>query len=117
MPARLTDQERILRDTTEHHWQKIVTQIMDTYGWTWWHAPDNRPGRNGRVQNVRPGLPDLIAVRGKRLIFAELKRETGRTTPEQDDALAKLGETHAETYVWRPRDREEVLRVLAPNWS
>lgn len=116
MPTRLTPNERMLRELTEAQWQKVVTDVADAYGWTWWHAPDNRPVK-GRIQRIKPGLPDLIMVRGKRLIFAELKRETGSTTAAQDDALDKLGGTNAETYVWKPRDRAEVMRILAPGWA
>lgn len=36
------------------------------------------------------GFPDLVLVRAPRLIFAELKSEVGKTTPEQDAWLADL---------------------------
>ena len=115
MAARLTPQEKALRSITEREWQKTVTTLMTAYGWQWWHGADNRPV-NGRIQHVRPGLPDLIAVRGTRVLFAELKRETGKPTPEQVQALAALGGA-AEAYLWRPRDISEVRRVLMPQWA
>lgn len=115
MAARLTDQQKALRAISEAEWQKTVTVLLTAFGWRWWHAPDNRPVK-GRVQRVRPGLPDLIAVRGDRVIFAELKRETGKPTPEQVDALAALGEA-TEAYLWRPSDIDEVRRVLMPGWG
>lgn len=117
MAPRLTPSEKALRSITEKDWQKTVTVLMLAYGWEWWHGADNRPGMNGRIQTVRPGLPDLIAARGNRLIFAELKRETGKTTPEQDNALRVLAATGAETYVWRPRDISDIRKILMPTWA
>lgn len=80
-------------------------------GWKYYHAPDNKP-INGRIQKVIPGFPDLVLVKENRLIFAELKKEIGRTTPEQDAWLAALKETGAEVYVWRPSQLPEVIQIL-----
>jgi hypothetical protein len=80
-------------------------------GWKYYHAPDNKP-INGRIQKVIPGFPDLVMVKDNRLIFAELKKEVGRTTPEQDSWLAALKVTGAEVYVWRPSQLPEVVQIL-----
>jgi hypothetical protein len=117
MASRLTPQDRILRAITEAGWQAQVQQLATGYGWRWWHAPDNRPittaGGRRYVQAVRAGFPDLVLVRGHRLVFAELKRETGTTSPEQDEWLSALRDTgRAEVYVWRPRDLEHIRAVL-----
>lgn len=118
MSARLTAQETMLRSITEAEWQRTVQDMLTATGWIWFHAPDNRPGKNGRVQNIKAGYPDLTAARGDRLIFIELKRETGRTTPEQIKWLTALADTgHAETYIFRPSDVARVAQVLAPNWA
>lgn len=66
-----------------------------------------------------PGYPDLTLV-GKpggtnagRLLFIELKRETGRYS---DSQLVWLGALMAcdgvETYTWRPRDVDAALAIL-----
>lgn len=112
MPRRLTDRERLLRAVTEASFQRQVEALLTGYGWRWYHAPDNRPS-NGFVQNVRAGFPDIVAVRGDRMIFAELKRETGKVSPAQEEWLAALQAAQAEVYVWRPRDVEEISRILA----
>ncbi|ASR83900.1 hypothetical protein SEA_SHROOMS_19 [Arthrobacter phage Shrooms] len=117
MPPRLTDHDRQLRTITEAAWQKKVQDLLTLYGWKWYHAPDNRPGRGGYVQNIKAGYPDIHAVRGKRSIYAELKRETGKTTPEQDEWLEALSEAGHETYVWRPRDIDEVITILSSQWK
>jgi len=80
-------------------------------GWKYYHAPDNKP-INGRIQKVIPGFPDLVLVKENRLIFAELKKEVGRTTPEQDSWLAALKATGVEVYVWRPSQLPEVVQIL-----
>jgi VRR-NUC domain len=113
---RLTPHQKLLRTIPEKGWQGTVEDVLKVYGWLYYHAPDNRP-INGRIQNVKAGFPDLIAVRGPRHLAIELKRETGKTTPEQDTWLAAFAEAGAECYVWRPSDHAEVLRVLAPGWT
>ena len=53
-----------------------------------------------------------MLVKEERLIFAELKKEVGRTTPEQDSWLAALKVTGAEVYIWRPSQLQEVVQIL-----
>lgn len=117
MTARLSFEQQQLRAVTEATWQSTVLQIARLNGWRWYHAPDNRPvtARSGRryVQNVRAGFPDLVLVRGPRLIFAELKRETGRVEVEQQEWLDDLARASAEVYVWRPSDMDDVVATLA----
>lgn len=117
MAARLTARDHQLRAVTERQWQTTVEAMLRANGWRFYHAPDNRPGRNGAVQNIRAGYPDLTAVRGSRLIYAELKRETGKTTPDQDSWLADLAAAGAECYVWRPSDAPALGAILAPGWT
>jgi hypothetical protein len=51
--------------------------------------------------------------RAGRLIFAELKTQKGKTTPEQDLWITALQASNAEVYVWRPRDlRESIPDIL-----
>lgn len=119
-------------EMTEAELQNLIISLADLTGWRHFHAPDNRPsGNTGRVQRVTPGWPDLTLVRGTRLIFAELKTEKGRVSPEQEVWLAELaaiGQAVAflaeqaildgphpsiETYVWRPSDWPAVQQLLA----
>lgn len=109
--TRLTARDRLLRQVTEKQFQRQVQGFLTVFGWRWFHAPDNRPV-NGRVQAVKAGFPDLVAVRHGRLLFIELKRETGRTTSEQDDWLGDLATTGAECFVWRPRDLDTIRETL-----
>jgi signal-transduction protein with cAMP-binding, CBS, and nucleotidyltransferase domain len=89
---------------TEEEWLQQVRELARLKGWRIYHTRDSR--------RSDPGFPDLVLVRGDRLIFAELKREKGRLTESQRTWLAALEET-AETHVWRPSDWEAVIEVLA----
>jgi hypothetical protein len=68
------------------------------------------------------GFPDLVLVREGRLIFAELKRQTGRTTTQQDIWLKALQTCEYDDWqslmavkvvVWRPSDWPAVERALS----
>ncbi len=63
------------------------------------------------IQGDGKGFPDLVLVR-ERTIFAELKSDTGRTTPDQHAWLLRLKEAGEEVYLWSPRMWDEIERVL-----
>lgn len=90
---------------TERQWQQRITDLARLRGWRCFHPYDSR--------RSAPGFPDLTLVRGGRLIFAELKTDTGRLTVEQRgwiDALAAvIGVT---AVVWRPSDWPTVVQEL-----
>lgn len=75
-----------------------------TAHWTWvaLHSPD--------------GFPDLLLVRGDRVVCAELKRPSGKVSAAQERWLELLrGTGKIEAFVWRNTDDgweqiEEVLR-------
>jgi len=115
---------------TEVQFQQQVTELAEMRGWEWFHP---RPGRtlNGwrtpGSGTMAKGWPDLVLVRAgdRRLIFAELKRDAGRTTDDQErvmELLDRLDTAHGwislpgvprvETHVWRPRDWDEIEAAL-----
>ena len=78
-----------------------VVELARRLRWLVYHTYDSR----------RPakGFPDLVMVRGVRLLFVELKSEKGQLTSEQHEWMDALWEVWAknptlETYVWRPAD-------------
>lgn len=115
MAARLTDRQKALRLIPEKQFQRDIQKLLDIHGWTSYHAADNIP-RGGWIANIRPGFPDLTAVRAGRLIFAELKTETGRVSPAQLDWHEQLRAAGVEVFIWRPSDMEEILKVLVQHW-
>lgn len=111
---------------SEAAFQDQVVALARLYGWLHYHTHDSR--------RSAPGFPDLVLARAPRLIFAELKTETGRRTSEQDrwlDALHQIataldlqamrpGElvyapARIEVYLWRPSDLQAIAELLAGN--
>jgi hypothetical protein len=111
MAHRLSLADKTLRAISEKDWQKQFEQLALFLGWKYYHAPDNRPV-NGRIQNVVAGFPDCVLVKGNRLIFAELKKETGVVSEAQQLWLDALAATGVEVYVWRPSQMREIRQIL-----
>lgn len=114
-----------------------VLGIAKAYGWRSAHFRPARTAHGFRtaVQGDGKGFPDLVLAHGPagRLVFAELKAQRGRHTPEQGAWLGTLDmivdgidgivgtgigpdENPFEVHTWRPRDLldgtiERALRV------
>lgn len=84
----------------EADFQKIVIDLAHLYKWWVYHNPDSRRSASG--------WPDLVLVREPEIIFAELKTEKGRVREQQETILKKLSLCNMETYIWRPRDLDEI---------
>jgi Holliday junction resolvase len=100
---------------TEAEFQRAVIEAAQLLGWRVAHfrAARTKHGWRTPVAADGAGFPDLIAVRGSRLLAAELKSERGRLRPEQADWLEALQGAGAEARIWRPADWrviEELLR-------
>lgn len=90
---------------------QLMDATIELAQWRKWRTFHVRPGRklNGSyvtaVQGDGVGWPDLLLLRGKRVIVAELKSERGRLTRAQQEWLDAWRETgFIETHVWRPGD-------------
>ena len=103
-------------EITEQAFQKQVTDLAEYNGWLWMHV--NRMGdptgtwRTPVTGPLGKGWPDLVLVRGRQLIFAELKREKMTLSSFQRDVYITLSNA-APFYVWRPSDWNEIVSVLA----
>ena len=80
----------------ERAFQEAVLQLARLHGWLAYHTHDSR--------RSQAGFPDLVLVRGQRVVFAELKSAKGRVRPAQRVWLDRLEAAGAETYLWRPSD-------------
>jgi hypothetical protein len=95
-------QAEMARAMTEDQLLNAVRQYARLMGWLTFHVHDSR--------RSEPGYPDLTLVRGGRLIFAELKKEGGKVTPEQRAWLTELGDVarysmgNVAVYTWKPSD-------------
>ena len=117
---------------TEKAWQSQVIQLAR---WHKWKAVHFRPARvvceychrqgcnrckgsgyvfRTAVEGDGKGFPDTILARPPRLIIAELKKDTAKLIdPDQIQWLAWLSQCPGvETYIWRPKDYDEVERLL-----
>ena len=97
------------RGMPENQLLALVRELAQKTGWLDYH-----PWWSG---HSTAGFPDLVLVRGGRLVFVELKRQDGLLSDDQLRWIAALSATCAEAYVWRPDawTSGEVLRVLQPD--
>ena len=90
---------------TEQQWQNTVVEAAQLLGWWVFHDHDSR--RN------QPGFPDLVLIRPPRVVFVELKRETGRVSPAQEEVLGMLAECPGvESRVARPSNWSSLVEWL-----
>lgn len=89
---------------TERAFQAQVVQYAKLHGWLVFHDFDSR--------RSEPGLPDLLMVRGSRLVFAELKVGKNKLSAAQEKWVAALSVTANAVYVWRPEDWQSIELVL-----
>lgn len=68
--------------TSEADFQATVIEMAHALGWRVYHTY--------RSTRSTPGFPDLVLVRGDRLLFLELKSEKGKLTTTQMDWLHDL---------------------------
>lgn len=106
----------LLEQQTEQQFSDSIVEEARLRGWLVHRDPTWRP------TCADPGYPDLTLVRGGRVIFAELKRETGgRVSAHQRrwlDALqalelAALPSGCVLVAVWKPSDRDAISEALA----
>lgn len=78
---------------TEAQFMATVKEAAERHGWIAVHFPN---------AIINPTWPDLTLIRGRRVVFAELKTERGKLGPRQREMIADLEAIGAEVYVWRP---------------
>ena len=89
---------------TENTLLSAVLSLAELFGWRTLHI---RPamtehGWRSPVQGDGKGFPDVLAIRGDRILAAELKSDQGRLTDEQRAWLDVLAQAGVETHLWRP---------------
>ena len=94
---------------TEAELQATILALAGQRGWHRQHTLLARfvpKGREGETL-IDKGFPDLVLARDGTVIFAELKRQKGRVTPEQKEWLALLNGV-----IWRPSDMPKIEKIL-----
>lgn len=90
---------------SEDDWQSRVVAYAKLLQLLVWHDNDSR--RND------PGFPDWVLVGPGGVVFAELKKHTGKVSLEQQRWINAINQArNGEAYVWRPIDWPEVQQVL-----
>lgn len=109
MPASLAKRpEDWLEDELDRHLFRGDKSLAKMTGWMSYHTL--------RSRGSRAGYPDRTCVR-ERVLYAELKREKSKPTPDQVQWLDALARAHAEVYLWRPGDLDEIGKVLGYRWA
>jgi hypothetical protein len=104
---------------TEAQFQKQVTDLAEYQGWQWLHVEQRAGNADGRGWHtpikgpLGKGFPDLMLVRGHRLLFVELKSQKGILSEAQKRVLWGYLGWVGEVHVWRPSDWAEISEVLA----
>jgi hypothetical protein len=89
---------------TEAELTAAVLELLDVLGWRAMHTRAARTSHGWSTPVQGPtaqGWPDIVAVRGDRIVFAELKARRGKLFAAQEEWIAALSAV-GETYVWRP---------------
>ena len=91
---------------SETGFQAWVVGCGLTFGWKVYHTHDSR--------HSEEGFPDLVMLRGERMIVAELKVGGKVPTRAQVDWLLAFSRVAgSECYLWDETDRDVIERTLA----
>ena len=113
MTTRIHD---LKREITEAEFTAQIIDLAHLLGWLVAHFRQGMTKHGWRtpVSGDGMGFPDLVlvSVGQRRVIYAELKRESGRLSAKQEDWLEHLQRCGCEVYVWRPSQFEEITEIL-----
>ncbi|MBO0732299.1 MAG: VRR-NUC domain-containing protein [Acidimicrobiaceae bacterium] len=115
--SRVPDNPGYVRWTDLAREDEFMSAVIDYAHWQGWTVAHFRPAWTGQgyrtpVQADGKGFPDLLMVRGPRVVAAELKSKRGRVDEDQRAWLDKLAAAGVETHVWRPSDWDVLEKVL-----
>ena len=81
-----------------------IADLARLLDWRVYHTYDSRRSPFG--------FPDLVLVKGRLLVFAELKVGDRKPTPSQEAWLTVLRLASADARLWRPDDWPEIETLL-----
>lgn len=94
----------IAKKLTEKEFMAQVVQLAKLLGWLVYHTHDSR-------RSVA-GFPDLMLLRGGRLLVIELKVGQNQPTAEQRTWLREFSKTGVFVAVWTPEQWAEIQVIL-----
>lgn len=89
---------------SEKEAQRTVVNLATLFGWLSYHTFDSRRSAGG--------FPDLVMVRGDRVVYVEMKKVGEEPREDQVKWLDALAAAGCEVYVWTIDDVSESMRVL-----
>jgi hypothetical protein len=90
---------------TEKDLERFVKDAARTFGWRRYHTH--------RSDFSPAGFPDETLVRGRHLMFAELKSDKADPSPAQEEWLFDLRQVEVvQVHLWRPRDCDAIARLM-----
>lgn len=98
-----TLREAMEKAQSEKEFQQKITDLCDLLGIKWHHETDSRRSKKG--------FPDLVLA-GIRVVFVELKTESGKVTKEQQEWIDKVRAAGGIIHVWRPSDWDRIEKYL-----
>ena len=94
------------RKVSEKQFQADVVAFAKAHGWRLiYHTYDSRRSEHG--------FPDLVMIRGERIVVAELKVPPNTLTPAQALWLDAFRRAKVPAYCWTPADWPGIEEVLA----
>jgi len=98
----------VLPRLTERGFEREVTRYAEMMGWRVYEGFLNRPSPRG--------FPQLVLIRARhpspRVVFALVKADRGHLTESERTWLRRLRHDGYEAWVFRPRDRGTIERIL-----
>ncbi|MBT9148434.1 MAG: hypothetical protein DDT32_02208 [Syntrophomonadaceae bacterium] len=86
-----------------------IIELAEHRGWAAYHVLDQKT----YSRRTSKGFPDLVLARPPHIIFAEIKSDEGRLSPEQEAWLQLLSKCDGiKTYIWRPLDWDNIVKLL-----
>ena len=90
---------------TEKDFLAQIREAANLLGWAVYHTHDSRRSPEG--------FPDLVLLKGRRCVIAEVKTHKGKLTPSQREWLARWQQVPGvEVYRWRPQHWEAIVATL-----
>ena len=87
-----------------------VLNLLSLRRWRCYHTFDSR--------RSAPGFPDIIAVRGRRMLAIEVKTEAGKVTDEQLEWLRAFAEVPGvDAFILRPGNDWRQLEATLDAWE
>lgn len=94
----------------ERDFQRQIIDLARTCGWLVYHCYGQGSVLGSRA--IDSGFPDLVLVRNRAVVFAEIKGSAGRLSEEQAVWIAALRVAGVPAVVWFPRDWPDIEALL-----